>query len=141
MKRIKLKDLIKEYAPSDPVLIDKAVAAIRRLGVRNPLNNKETLIDDSVMIEIANWDKRLWISSILSLDKGTGNATRVMGMMCKIADKYNVTMALDPSPFGKDPNKLNYNQLVQFYKKFGFKFEDGEEGFGDMERLPNHYSN
>jgi hypothetical protein len=136
MKRIKLKDLIKEYAPSDPVLIDKAVAAIKRLGVRNPLRPQETLVNNNVMIEISNWDKRLWISTLQSLEKGVGNATKVMYMMCKIADKYNVTMALDPSPYGKDPNKLNYSQLVQFYKKFGFKFDEGEEGFGDMERLP-----
>ena len=137
MPRIKLKDLLKEYAPSDPVLIDKAIAAIRRLGVRNPLRREETLINNNVMIEISNWDKRLWISTLQSLEKGQGNATTVMNMMCRIADKYNVTMALDPSPYGTDPNKLNYNQLVQFYKKFGFKFERGEEGFGDMERRSN----
>ena len=88
------------------------------------------------MIEISNWDKRLWISTIQSLEKGQGHATKVMKMMCKIADKYNVTMALDPSPFGKDPNRMNSAQLVQFYKKFGFEFAKGEDDFGDMERLP-----
>lgn len=137
MARIKFKDLLKEYTPSDPVLIDKAIAAIRRLGVRNPLRREETLINNNVMIEVANWDKRLWISGLHSLEKGLGNATRVMNMVCKIADKYNVTLALDPNPYGKDPNKLNYNQLVQFYKKFGFQFEEGEDGFGDMERIAN----
>jgi hypothetical protein len=137
MARIKLKDLLKEYAPSDPVLVDKAVAAIKRLGVRNPLRPQETLVNNNVMIEISSWDKRLWISTLQSLEKGQGNATTVMNAMCRIADKYNVTMALDPSPYGKDPNKLNYDQLVQFYKKFGFKFERGEEGFGDMERRSN----
>jgi len=137
MQRIKLKDLLKEYAPSDPVLIDKAIAAIRRLGIRNPLNSRETLINDNVIIEVSNWDKRLWINTLQSLEKGKGHATEVMKMLCKIADKYNVTMALDPLPYSKDPNRLNQQQLVQFYKKFGFSFEEGEDDFGDMERLPN----
>jgi hypothetical protein len=135
MKRISFKDLLREYSPSDPALIDRAIGAIIRLGVRNPLNPRETLVNNNVMIEVGNFDKRLWISTLQSLEKGMGNATKVMQIICKIADKYGVTVALDPLPYGKDPNKLNYDQLVQFYKKFGFQFQDGEEGFGDMERV------
>jgi hypothetical protein len=126
---------LKEYFPSDPGDLSKAYNEIRNLGVVNPLNPREIVIDDSVFIEISVFDKRLWFSSIMSLDKGQGNAGRTMQKIVDIADKHNVTIALDPLPFGNNPDKLNYNQLVQFYKKFGFKFEEGEEGFGDMERI------
>lgn len=145
MKKISLKNLLNEvlteYTPSDPKAIDDAIADIERLGVRSPLNPKDIVIDNKVSVEVASFDNRLWLSSILSIDKGEGNATKVMNAICKIADKHNVTIALDPAPFGKkDPKKLNYKQLVSFYKKFGFKFEEGEEGFGDMERVPNQKS-
>ena len=132
-----LKDIVLEYAPSDPANVDKAISDIRSLGYRNPLNPRETIIDDNVVIEVSNFDKRLWLNSIYSIEKGTGNATKVMTAICKIADKHSVTIALDPLPYGKDKNKLNYDQLVAFYKKFGFIFEDGEDEFGDMERIAN----
>lgn len=129
------KKVLKEYAPSDPANIDKAVRAIENLGVRNPINPKEIVIDDSVIVEVSNWDKRLWFSSLYSIDRGQGNAERVMKKITDIADKYEVTIALDPLPFGTGTNRLNRDQLVKFYKKFGFEFEDGAEDFGDMERV------
>jgi len=133
---IKLKNILKEYTQSKPADIDKAVLEIRKLGVRNPLNSSEIIIDDTIIVEVSNWDKRLWFSSIYSTDRGKGNASRVMKKIMDIADKYKVVVALDPHPFGKSTDKLNKSQLVTFYKKFGFKFEAGEAGFGDMERIP-----
>jgi hypothetical protein len=126
--------IIREYTPSDPANIDKAVREIEKLGVRNPINPKEIIIDDTVFIEISNWDKRLWFSSLYSLERGKGNASKVMQKIVDIADKYKVTIALDPVPFGTGEGRLNLSQLVNFYKKFGFEFEDGED-FGDMERI------
>lgn len=127
--------VLREYTPSNPADIDKAIRDIEKLGVRNPLNPKEIIIDNSVVIEVQNWDKRLWFSSLYSIEKGKGNASRIMKKIIDIADKYKVTIALDPHPFGTDSEKLNRSQLVNFYKKFGFNFEDGEEDFGDMERV------
>jgi len=138
---IKLTNLLKEYTPSNSADIDKAVDEIRRLGIRNPINPKEFIIDGSVSVEIANWDGRLWFSSLYSMDRGQGNAERVIKKITDIADKYNVTIALDAEPFGTGDKRLNKSQLVAFYKKFGFKFEPGEEGFGEMERVANTTNN
>jgi hypothetical protein len=128
--------MIREYTPSNPANIDKAIRDIEKLGIRNPINPKEIIIDNSVFVEISNWDKRLWFSSLHSMDRGHGNATRVMQKIVDIADKYNVTIALDAVPFGTGETRMSRSQLVKFYKKFGFAFEDGEEDFGDMERVP-----
>ncbi len=132
---IKLTNLLKEYTPSNTADIDKAVDEIKRLGIRNPINPKEFIIDGSVSVEISNWDRRLWFSSIYSMDRGQGNAERVMKKITDIADKYNVTIALNAEPFGTGAKRLTKSQLVVFYKKFGFRFKKGEEGFGDMERI------
>jgi len=139
-KSIKVKTgaseiIIREYTPSNPADIDKAIKEIEKLGIRNPMNSKEIIIDNSVIIEIINWDKRLWFSSLYSIERGEGNASKVMQKIIDIADKYKVTIALDPHPFGTSTGRLNRPLLINFYKKFGFEFETGEEDFGDMERV------
>lgn len=132
---IKLKKILKEYTPSDPVAIDKALKDIRNLGYPNPINSREIIIDDSVAIEIGSFDKRLWFSSIYSVDRSQGNAGRVMQKIVDIADKYGVTIALEAKPFGGKSGTpiLNKSQLVTFYKKYGFKPSE----FGEMERVAN----
>lgn len=128
---LKLKDILKEYTPSDPDALNKALKEIERLGPRNPLNPKEIIVDNSVLIEISIFDKRIWFSSIYSMDKGQGNAGKVMQKIVDIADKYGVTIALDAVPFSTAKDKLSKSQLVKFYKKYGFK----SSGFGEMERV------
>lgn len=132
---IKLKSLLREYVPSDPTSLTKALKDIQSLGYPNPLNSREIVIDNSVIVEIGIFDKRLHFSSIQSMDKGQGNAGRVMQQIVDIADKYGVTIALTPKPFGMSKDKLTKPQLVAFYKKYGFKPEKG--GYGDMERVAN----
>jgi hypothetical protein len=127
----KLKNILKEYTPSDPTALDKAMKEIERLGPRNPLNPQEIIVDNSVLIEVSIFDKRIWFSSIYSMDKGQGNAGKVMQKIVDIADKYGVTVALDAEPFSTAKDKLNKSQLVKFYKKYGFK----SSNFGEMERV------
>ena len=130
---IKLRDILKEYVPSDPESLIKALKDIQRLGSPNPINPREIVIDNSVMVEIGIFDKRLHFSSIHSIDKGQGNAGRVMQKIVDIADKYGVTIALTPKPFGTSADKLSKSQLITFYKKYGFKPSE----FGEMERVAN----
>ena len=130
---IKLKNIIKEYVPSDPVALDKALKDIRSLGSVNPINSREIVIDDSVTVEIGVFDKRLWFSSIYSIDRSQGNAGKVMQKIVDIADKHGVTIALEAKPFGGKSGSpiLTKSQLVSFYKKYGFKPSE----FGEMERV------
>lgn len=132
---IKLKNIIKEYTPSDPVALDKALKDIRNLGYPNPINSSEIVIDNSVTVEIGVFDKRLWFSSIYSMDRSQGNAGKVMQKIVDIADKHGVTIALTPKPFGGKSGSpiLTKSQLVAFYKRYGFKPSE----FGEMERVAN----
>lgn len=130
---IKLKNILKEYTPSDPAALNKAFEELKHLGPRNPLNPKEIVVDDSVLIEITIFDNRIWFSSIYSMEKGHGNAGKVMQKIVDIADKYGVTIALEVEPFGSAKGSLTKSQLVKFYKKYGFKSSE----FGEMERVAN----
>ncbi len=124
---------LNEYFPSDPDSLNKALKDIQKLGYRNPLNPREIIIDETVCIEIVIFDRQLHLSSIRSLNKGQGNASKIMQKIVDIADKYKVTIDLDPEPFSNGEDILSKSQLVKFYKKFGFKLEKG--GGGGMERV------
>ena len=76
--------------------------------------------------EIDEIDGRILLKGIVSPQKqNKGMASFVMKKITELADKHGVTIFLTPSPFGYIPNKLNKKQLIEWYKRNGFK-GDGE---------------
>jgi hypothetical protein len=126
-----LKGLLVEWGTSDKASINAAIEDIRNLGEINPFNSREVLIDNNVSVELSNFDGHLWINSIMTLERGRGDASRVLQKMCDIADKHQVYMGLGASPFGKTKG-LNKAQLIAWYKRYGFKKVD----YDTMERPP-----
>lgn len=115
-------------------VIQKAVDEIRSLGYKNPFDNS-TVIDDRVLVEVSNFDGYLWLNSIFTVDKRQGFSSKVLQMICDIADKYQITMRLTPVPFGTG-EIMNTKQLTKWYSKFGFvKFR-----LEDMKRPPKPLS-
>lgn len=132
---IRLKRLLLfEYMMSPKEDINAALADVIKLGVINPINRREVIINDSVVVEISNFDGHLWMNSIHSMDKHLGKASEVMKQICDIADNHNVGMALEAKAFGTSKDKLTTSQLVNWYRKFGFK----PIGYGTMERVPSN---
>jgi hypothetical protein len=113
-------------------VIQKAVDEIRSLGYKNPFDNS-TVIDNNVLVEVSSFDGYLHLGSIMSIEKGRGDATKVMNKICEIADKYKVTIHLSPKPYGTGKG-LNKSQLIKWYKKFGFK----KSNYEDMKRMPQN---
>ncbi len=129
--KIKLKEISDQrtdISPKETVIL--AINDIRKLGVKHIFTN-DTVIDNNVLVDVSFFDGYLHLSSIMSVDKGKGDATKVMNKICKIADKYKVTIDLEPTPFGTG-KILNTQQLTNWYKKFGFKMGK----YGDMKRNP-----
>ena len=132
---IRLKRLLLfEYMMSPKEDINAALADVIKLGVINPINRREVIINDSVVVEISNFDGHLWMNSIHSMNKHLGKASEVMKQICDIADNHNVGMALEAKAFGTSKDKLTTSQLVNWYRKFGFK----PIGYGTMERVPSN---
>ena len=104
--------MIREYTPSNPANIDKAIKEIEKLGVRNPINPKEIVIDNSVFVEVSNWDKRLWFSSLHSMDRGKGNASRVMQKIVDIAAALTAFYPVYTSDFD-DKFKTAWDHVVK----------------------------
>lgn len=131
---IRLKRLLLfEYLQSPKEDINAALADVIKLGVINPINRRDVIINGSVVVEVSNFDGHLWLNSIHSIDKHLGKATEVLKQICDIADNHNVGMALEAKAFGTSKDKLTTSQLVNWYRKFGFK----PIGYGTMERVPS----
>lgn len=73
--------------------------------------------------------------------RGQGVGTRLMNSIIKFSDTNNLPMVLIPEP---DDDNMSANQLIDFYKKFGFVLNRGKKidyAFSDpfattMYRLP-----
>jgi hypothetical protein len=113
---MKLMDVLYEMG-ADPVIA--AVRAVQALGQPNPFDERETVIDNSVLVEVSKFDKSLWISSIRTVESGQGNASRVLDKICAIADEHGVRIRLDAKPFGS--GGLSKANLTAWYKRHGFK--------------------
>ena len=58
------------------------------------------------------------VRGLRSLQRGEGNARRVMERVCTWADEEGYTLFLTAKPFG--PDGLSHDELVAFYKSVGF---------------------
>lgn len=111
-------------------IIIKAIDKIRSLGFKNFFDNS-TVIDNNVLVEVDYFDGYLILQSIMTIDKGRGDASRVLHKICDIADEFGITIKISPKPFGTG-DILTKKQLIDWYKRFGF-VKDGVE---DMKRQP-----
>ena len=94
----------------------QAISAINALGMINPLNNREYVID-GVKVGVRPYDDNtIWLNSIEAIEKGQGHGTAVLKKIIDIADANNVAVYLNPMPFGDTSSR----QLVNWYTGMGF---------------------
>ena len=94
-------------------------------------------------------DNRVWLEKLYSLQKGGGSY--VMNKIISLADKHGIQIELSAQPFNveedpmllqvgvpKNVSPLSEQNLVNFYKKFGFKLAELPGVFvkNAMKRIP-----
>ena len=116
--------------------VDNAIKEVRALGQKSPFDN-DTLMPNGTAVDIRNWEGALWISSIYTSPeaRGKGAATETMATILEIANKNNVPVRLEASPFGVQKG-LTKNQLINWYKSLGFK----DVGYGELQKAPSPIS-
>lgn len=129
-----VEQILKESEPiklnhPDKDKIKEAIEAIGLLGYVNPLNPKEIVIKNKVLVELSCFNNSLFINSIRSIEKGGGRLG--MDIILQVADEYGIKCQVDVEPFGKN-TALNKTKLKAWYKRLGFKPKYGDL----MERLP-----
>lgn len=99
------------------------IAQINGIGMQNPLNPKETIID-GVRVEMVPYEgKGVEIQSIESTNKGEGKGTRVLKKITDIADLNNTPVVVYPVQI----EATTEDQLRKWYAKNGFvEQENGE---------------
>lgn len=111
-----------EWHKSPEKNIKAAVEEIRKLGYPNDLDRSIIMIppDWKTQISVKGWDGHVWLDVLTTeLEREQGKATAIMNKMLEIADKYEVFVAIDPTPYGVG-QKMDKKQLVEWAKKFGF---------------------
>ena len=85
----------------------------------NPFNPRESVWENRACFEIYPFDGMMHLSSIRSLDPGTGGGSGALKFLTDLADKHGITIQADPVPYGS--KRLSAKKLEAWYKRHGFK--------------------
>ena len=77
-----------------------------------------------------------FVYSFFSREPGRGHGSKLLRSVVKWADCLSMDLTLSVEPYGH--KNLSQEELVKFYKKFGFKLASAKSyarGFGDKTRI------
>jgi hypothetical protein len=70
---------------------------------------------------IIDSDRELTIHRFWSCHPGQGSGSVMLRILCSLADQHGIQMNLKVIPFGKKPYPLSRDQLVEWYRRYGFE--------------------
>jgi hypothetical protein len=79
-----------------------------------------------VYVDIIGSGTTATIESVTSENKNQGHASKVMAMLCELADKNGMTLTLQPvsyADYGEAEGGLGMDDLIMWYEKFGFELD------------------
>lgn len=101
----------------------------------NPFNPRERLWENKAVVECSEWEGKIDVATVRSLEKGEGHGSAALQWLCNLADRHQVPMALDPKPFGDQT--LNKTDLTAWYGRYGFKKKQGEGMVREPDGVPD----
>lgn len=100
---------------ADTERVDSTVEEVQQLGEVNPLNEKQTIINN-VRVEVERQGNNLNIKDITSPEQGLGRGTQALQSILNVADKNQVSVVVTPKQTGATTKK----QLRKWYSDNGF---------------------
>lgn len=94
----------------------EALAYLRKLGAPNPLNHRQLVIDNKVLIEVSVFEGALCLDLVHALEPGGGKIG--LETVLAAADKFGAAVMLFAKKVGK--KGLSTSQLTQWYGRHGF---------------------
>jgi len=118
------------------------------LGRKGPKSGDVSIMDGKAIVELVPWPPNSKADMIkierIKVDeeeRGKGLGSKIMNIICHIADNHQIPVVLSAVPFGDKKNdrgdKENTDKLINFYQQFGFEIVSREEKkslgiFGDV---------
>ncbi len=135
--------VIKNPDPSAVASISEFLDEWISTTTQNPLSPAERIVGSTAAVELRPFAGIMWIDSIRSFNKGEGGGSNALKLILELADLHGVTLVLTASPFEAGGNELEFNSLVQWYKRNGFAYgrqnkEDPAYTSGTMTREPRN---
>lgn len=62
----------------------------------------------------------IYVESIRTVFRGTGNGSAGLKWLCELADRHSITLSLLVWPYGDNQTRLNIQQLIAWYRRYGF---------------------
>lgn len=98
---------------------------------RNPIMNQQWFIGEKNddmddwygFVEICDEGKpnQLGLKLIVALDKGKGNGSKMLDVICAAADKLQIDLALEAKVVGYDNKRLRQANLEKWYRSRGWQ--------------------
>jgi hypothetical protein len=94
---------------------DNAVKEVFELGDKNPMNDKQVIVN-GVKVNVERDGDKILLKEISAIEQGKGSGTKVLNQIQDIADKNDIDIVLSPTKI----NNTTEKQLNDWYKKNGF---------------------
>jgi hypothetical protein len=64
--------------------------------------------------------RRVAIHRLWTLKPGQGSGSKILGILCDVADRHDVELMLKVIPIGRVPHPMTSDQLFEWYQRHGF---------------------
>jgi hypothetical protein len=64
--------------------------------------------------------RRVAIHRLWTLQPGRGSGSKILGILCDVADRHDVELMLKVLPIGRVPHPMTSDQLFEWYQRYGF---------------------
>jgi hypothetical protein len=127
---------------------DAFIADLKSQGQEHPFDHNAIMFGP-VRVHVSTSNSGIHLHDITSLSKsGQGNATKVLNLLTKLADKHSVPIEGEAIAYSNQPEHIRSNKrLAQWYQTNGFKItntiDDGTDEDDDqyeIEYMPRRNS-
>lgn len=112
---------------------EEFMAELNKITSGHPLNDASRILDGT-SIQVTRYHNAIHLSDIQSHDPGSGKGTAAMRKLLSMADKHNVKITAFAKAYSSNDKFItDTKQLIEWYRKLGFRQEHEEDDVEDYE--------
>jgi len=104
----------------------KFMDALHKYTKPNPMDDQE-LIYGHVTMNVYPMGDHIHLSNIMTYgDKGAGHGSDALSLLTELADAYDVEIRGVAKTYSRNPDHLQFDDLIEWYRKHGFEIGKGD---------------